>query len=97
MSYSLYDADMLPNMSLLRDRESLFSYVYKTAHTKFLARRTSWFQMPTNGTLVLWWVKAGHIPRLEEAAKRLDYLREHGASLQAFTFKQAFDPAGEAV
>jgi len=95
MSYTLYDENTLPNMSLWQSRESLFDYVYQSAHTHFLARRTEWFQMPKAGTMVLWWVPAGHIPTLEEGATRLEYLREHGPSLQAFTFKKAFDPAGE--
>ena len=97
MSYSLFDDETLPNMSVWRDRESLFNYVYKSAHTPFLARRKEWFQMPKQGTMVLWWVPVGHEPTLEEAAKRLEYLREHGPTLQAFTFKRAFDPAGEPV
>lgn len=97
MSFTLFDEDTLPNMSVWQDRESLFNYVYKSAHTHYLARRKEWFQMPKEGTMVLWWVPAGHQPTLEEAAKRLMYLREHGPSLQAFTFKRAFDPSGEPV
>lgn len=97
MSFSLYDDDTLPNMSVWRDRESLFDYVYASAHTPFLARRKEWFHMPAENTMVLWWVKAGYRPTLEEGAKRLDYLREHGPGPQAFTFKQAFDTAGDPI
>jgi len=97
MPEGMFNDQTLPNMSMWRDRESLFDYVYKSAHTHFLARRSEWFQMPKAGTMVLWWVPEGHIPTLEEAADRLAYLREHGPSLQAFTFKKAFDPAGEPV
>ena len=97
MSFSMFDEQTLPNISLWRDRESLFNYVYASAHTPFLARRKEWFEMTSEHTMVLWWVKAGHRPTLEEAAKRLEYLREHGPSLQAFTFKRAFDATGEAV
>ena len=97
MSFTLFDDKTLPNMSVWRDRESLFNYVYKSAHTHFLARRTEWFEMPKRGTMVLWWVPAGDEPTLEEAAKRLEYLREHGPTPQAFTFKKAFDTEGEPV
>jgi len=97
MSYSLYDDQTLPNMSVWRDRDSLFAYVYGSAHTPFLARRNEWFHMPAKGTMVLWWVPAGHRPTLDEGAKRLDYLREHGPSAQAFTFKYAFDTAGDPI
>ena len=97
MSFQLYDEETLPNMSVWRDRESLFNYVYASAHTPFLARRKEWFQMPGEHTMVLWWVQTGHRPTLEEGAKRLDYLREHGPGPQAFTFKHAFDTAGEPI
>jgi quinol monooxygenase YgiN len=97
MSYTLFDDETLPNMSVWRDRKSLFDYVYTSAHTHYLARRKEWFKMPKEGTMVLWWVPAGHEPSLEEAAKRLLYLREHGPTAQAFTFKKAFDVSGEPV
>jgi len=97
MSYTLFDDKTLPNLSVWRDTESLFSYVYQSAHTHFLARRKEWFEMPQWPTMVLWWIPAGHTPSLDEAAKRLSYLGEHGPTLQAFTFKRAFDPAGEAL
>ncbi|PCI63965.1 MAG: hypothetical protein COB37_03160 [Kordiimonadales bacterium] len=97
MSFTLFDEKTIPNMSVWRDRESLFEYVYKSAHTEFLARRKEWFQVVREGTSVLWWIPAGHKPTIEEAGKRLSYLREHGPGPQAFTFKKAFDPAGEPV
>ena len=36
---------------------------------------------------VLWWVPAGHEPSVDEAEERLDYLRDHGPTPYAFTFK----------
>ena len=97
MSFSIFDEMTLPNMSVWRDRESLFDYVYKTGHTHYLARRREWFHMPSEGHMVLWWVPAGHSPSLEEAAERLTYLRYHGPTPMAFTFKRAFDADGEPV
>jgi hypothetical protein len=44
---------------------------------------------------VLWWVPAGHLPSVEEALERLAYLREHGPTPYAFTFKERF-PASAA-
>ena len=41
---------------------------------------------------VLWWVEAGHRPSVEEAKDRLELLRTHGPTPQAFTFKTAYDP-----
>ena len=36
---------------------------------------------------VMWWVPAGHRPTLEEALERLEHLRVHGDSEQAFGWK----------
>jgi hypothetical protein len=43
--------------------------------------------------MVLWWVPAGHLPSIGEAAERLRLLRELGPTAQAFSFRQAFAPA----
>jgi len=39
---------------------------------------------------VMWWVKAGHQPTAAEAVAKLEYLRQHGPSPEAFTFGDAF-------
>jgi hypothetical protein len=48
--------------------------------------------------LVLWWVPAGYTPTVAEAIGRLELLRRHGPSPQAFTFRSLFPPpeVGEA-
>ncbi|MNR39729.1 hypothetical protein D3C85_1579610 [compost metagenome] len=43
--------------------------------------------------MVLWWVPAGHLPSVGEAAERLRLLRELGPTAQAFSFRQAFASA----
>jgi hypothetical protein len=45
--------------------------------------------------MALWWVEAGHIPTVDEAKERLEYLSQHGVSERAFTFKQPYDPPGK--
>lgn len=95
MSFSLFDDETLPNLSVWRDMESLFSFVYKTAHTDYLARRKEWFNMPDKAHMVLWWVPKGHWPDLKEAAERLEYLRGNGPTPMAFNFKRAFNKDGE--
>jgi Cupin/Domain of unknown function (DUF3291) len=47
--------------------------------------------------MALWWVEAGHIPTVDEAKERLEYLGQHGVSERAFTFKQIYDPLGKAA
>jgi hypothetical protein len=39
---------------------------------------------------VLWWVPAGHVPSVSEAQERLAYLKEHGPTPRAFTFRTPF-------
>jgi hypothetical protein len=41
-------------------------------------------------------VPSGHIPSVEEAKERLAYLRAHGETPYAFSFKEPF-PAPEAI
>ncbi len=91
MSFNPYGDDTIVNMSVWRDRESLFEFTYKSAHTKIMARRKEWFKMPVRNHFVLWWVPTGHIPTIGEAIDRLEILRSEGPSPLAFTFKQPFD------
>lgn len=85
-------ANTLINMSVWQDLASLRSYVYQSGHLQYLRRRREWFE-PTQGQLVLWWVKPGHIPTVQEALQKLAALRTHGASPAAFTFAAQFTPA----
>ncbi|MCP4980892.1 MAG: DUF3291 domain-containing protein [Gammaproteobacteria bacterium] len=84
--------EILVNMSVWDNLESLHEYVYRSAHNEVMARRKEWFARILEAYSVLWWIPAGSIPTIEEAALRLDKLREQGPSSVAFTFKQVFMP-----
>jgi hypothetical protein len=56
------DENLLLNMSVWRDVESLRRYVYSSAHTEIMRRRREWFERMTQAYLVLWWVPRGHRP-----------------------------------
>ncbi|MFT5219333.1 MAG: hypothetical protein ACI822_001719 [Gammaproteobacteria bacterium] len=86
-----FGSDILVNMSVWEDVESLHNYVYRSAHNKVMAQRKQWFDSFEQLYSVLWWVEAGHVPDLEEASARLQLLREQGATQEAFTFKQLFE------
>ena len=77
-------------MSVWQDVASLFDYTYRSDHISIMGRRREWFHRPEKPQLVLWWVKQGHRPSLQEAKKRLEYLQAHGPTQEAFTFKQVF-------
>jgi hypothetical protein len=89
------DPMILINFSVWEDLDSLFQYTYYSDHAAIFRRRQEFFQHIEGAYLVLWWVPAGHIPSVEEAEGRLDYLRQHGPTGHAFGFKSRFPaPAG---
>jgi hypothetical protein len=79
--------DMIVNLSVWRDIESLHDYVFGPDHVAVLRRRREYFVPMDSPSVVLWWVPAGHRPGLDEAGERLDHLAEHGPSAYAFTFR----------
>lgn len=87
--------DVIVNMSVWKDIESLHAYVYKSDHAKIMSRRKEWFHRMKEAYSVLWWVSAGHRPDVEEARSKLEALREHGPHADAFTFRKVF-PAPDA-
>jgi hypothetical protein len=86
------DENMLVNMSVWRDVDSLNTYVYSSAHVEVMRRRREWFERMTEAFLVLWWVTTGHRPTVAEAIARLEILRTKGPTPEAFTFRKAFPP-----
>ena len=88
--------NMLVNMSVWKDIESLRRYVYHSAHVEVMRRRREWFEPMREAFLVLWWVPPGHRPSIAEAIAHLERLRRHGPSPEAFTFRHSFPQPGEA-
>ena len=94
-SYSInaFDSEyILVNMSVWKDRESLFNYVYNSGHVEIFKRKKEWFRKMLKMHMVLWYVENGHIPTVEEGKKRLEYLQKHGESSYAFGFKSKYLP-----
>ena len=56
------DPNLIVNMSVWRDAEALFEYVYRSAHTPMMAKRRQWFDRASGAYQALWWVEAGHVP-----------------------------------
>ncbi len=86
------DAMIIVNMSVWEDLESLKSFAFKTAHAEYVRRRFEWFEKMKEAYQALWWVKVGHVPPVSEAAARLKFLRQHGETAKAFTFRKVFEP-----
>jgi len=84
--------NMLINMSVWQDADSLRKFVYRSAHADILSRRREWFEKISEAILVLWWVPRGHRPSVEEAIARLELLRRKGPHPEAFTFRETYPP-----
>jgi Domain of unknown function (DUF3291) len=75
------------NLSVWESPEQLQDFVYRSAHTEFLRRRREWFEKSSEAYLVCWWIRAGHVPPVEDAVERLERLRRDGPSDDAFTLR----------
>ena len=85
------DPLLIVNLSVWTMREALWDFVYSQGHLSFMRRRREWFERLGSSHLVLWWVPPGTEPTIDEAIARLDRLRAHGPTAEAFTFKQPFE------
>jgi len=81
---------VIVNMSVWESVEHLNQYVYRSDHAGILRRRRDWFERMSEAFFVLWWVKQGHRPTVAEAVARLEHLRAHGPTAEAFTFRVNF-------
>ena len=90
-SLKVYDDDMIiVNLTVWENVEALREFVYKSTHSGVMRDRKKWFEKFDGPYYAMWWVPAGHIPSTQEAKERLEYLREHGDSPFAFSFKNIF-------
>jgi len=81
---------LLINLSVWKDRESLFNYVYHSGHVEIFKRKKEWFKNLKGMHMVLWYINEDHIPTLSEAKERLEYLQKNGESEYAFSFKSKY-------
>jgi hypothetical protein len=86
------DPMMLVNVSVWEDIDSLKNFVYKSAHVELIQDREAWFRKIQESHQALWWIPEGHVPSVEEAREKLEYLQANGASEVAFTFSKSFAP-----
>ena len=84
------DDRIIVNMSVWNSLEDLANYVYASDHRQVVKQRRQWFQRFDGPFMALWWLPQGHIPAIEEGKERLEYLRAHGETAYAFSFKKPF-------
>ena len=89
--------DVLVNLSVWQDVESLLAFVYRSGHATLLRRRDEWFHPASEPMTVLWWIPAAHRPTVEEAGERLAWLRERGPVAEAFSLGRRFPPPAHSM
>ena len=93
-SIKVYDDDfIIVNMSVWTDVDTLIHFVYMSEHVDILKRGKEWFSKLKDMHMALWYIPAGHIPTVEEAIQRLDYLRKNKETPYSFSFKKRFSVA----
>jgi len=88
--HAFSDPNIIVNMSVWDSTDALKNFMFRTHHRDFLRRKKEWFHNIPEDSYVLWWVPIGHIPTIEEAVEKLEFLRGNGDSPEAFTFKSNF-------
>lgn len=83
------------NMSVWQDAESLFGFVYRSAHTEIMAQRKNYFERFPTAYQALWWIRAGELPTVNDGLSRLWMLDRFGPGPDAFTFKQRYPQPGQ--
>ncbi|MGU9939586.1 DUF3291 domain-containing protein [Empedobacter brevis] len=85
-----HDEQIIINISVWKDIESLENFTYRTFHTDFLKRRKEWFSKYGEAHYALWWIKNNEFPTIREAVERLDYLQKNKETDYAFSFKKRY-------
>lgn len=97
-SIKVYDDDMIiVNLTVWESVDALREFVFKGAHHGVLRDRKRWFEKFDGPYTVLWWVPAGQLPSIEEGKARLDYLRQHGDTDHAFSFRNILPQPSEEI
>jgi uncharacterized protein DUF3291 len=89
------DDRIIINFSVWEDVESLQTFTYRGDHVAIMRRRREWFQHMKESYLALWWIPAGTVPTVPEAMERLEHMRRHGPTADAFNFRNVYPPPGQ--
>jgi len=53
--------------------------------------RDKWFDQLPSQVSVMWWIKTGEYPTIQQALNKIELINQLGPSPQAFNFKHYFD------
>lgn len=92
------DDRILFNLSVWETPARLKQFVFRSMHADVMRQRKSWSEHFGEAYYALWWIEASHIPSMDEAKARLEYLRHRSETGHAFSFAAPFahadSPAG---
>ncbi len=90
-SVKIFDDDFLiVNMSVWKNWEALFQFVYQSHHVEVFKRLKEWFEKMPEMYMALWNIPVGYLPTVSDATERLIYLRNNGETPFSFNFKKRF-------
>lgn len=84
------DEFIIVNISVWENIDALFEFAYHSDHLEVFKRKREWFENMKAPHLALWYVEDGHQPTPQEGKERLEYLKQHGETEYAFTFRKRF-------
>jgi len=86
------DQFIIVNLSVWKDIDSLFAYVYQSAHVEIFKRRKEWFEKMPEMHMALWYLPVNQVPTVTDSSVRLRHLQLYGETPFAFSFKKKFTP-----
>lgn len=84
------DERILVNLTVWESADALKAFAYRTRHAELLRDRAQWFERLGTPHYAMWWIEAGTLPTVEDAADRLALIEQHGDTEQAFRFHRVF-------
>lgn len=81
-------------LSLWVDLESIWRFACRDGHMYMMRNKKRWVADFDWKNYAAWWVDDETIPTWEEAAKRIEYINDHGPSPYAFDFAHPYDQHG---
>ena len=91
------DELFIVNLSVWESYAALHEFMYGTVHNQFLRRRLEWFEPRSGPVTALWWLPDGEIPTVDQGLARLEHLRRHGPTPEAFSLQRQYDADGHPV
>lgn len=90
-----HDPQLIVNMTMWEDIESLRHFTYRSGHGAYFRRRREWFEPAHEINAVCWWIPTGEIPSLGDAMSRLGQLRANGSTPCGFALGEELAPPAD--